>query len=344
MEIREIHEKKIWEEFITKHAPQSLFQSWNWGETVRKCQMFPTNVGIKCQMFWRLGLYDSDKLIGIAQVQLVKARRGTFLHIRHGPIFKLWRNDNFTYILDYLKQLSKSQNAAFIRISPLVENSQANIMFFRSFGFLDSPIHQMDGEYCWVLDLDKSDEQLFFSMRKTTRYLVRQAQKMGVKIVKKDDKTELNHFIALYEQTARRQHFVTHKGIKEEFANFLNDDQILLFEGYFHEKLLSGALILFYNHQAIYHHSASIDQKIPVNYLLQWEAIQEAKRRGKALYNFWGVAPEGNVRHPWQGLSLFKKGFGGRLVEYIHAKDLPLSPLYCATYMVEKVRKLWKGY
>ncbi|GAI33015.1 unnamed protein product, partial [marine sediment metagenome] len=28
----------------------------------------------------------------------------------------------------------------------------------------------------------------------------------------------------------------------------------------------------------------------PASYLLQWEAIKEAKNRGCKLYNFWGIA------------------------------------------------------
>ena len=40
----------------------------------------------------------------------------------------------------------------------------------------------------------------------------------------------------------------------------------------------------------------------------------------------------------------FKKGFGGRIIEYLHAKDLPLSPSYCATYLLEWFRKVLKGY
>jgi lipid II:glycine glycyltransferase (peptidoglycan interpeptide bridge formation enzyme) len=107
---------------------------------------------------------------------------------------------------------------------------------------------------------------------------------------------------------------------------------------------LSAALIIFYNYQAIYHHSASIEQKIPVNYLLQWEIIKEAKKRGKKIYNMWGICPEDKRRHPWKGLTLFKKGFGGRIVEYLHAQDYPLSSFYCTTYIIECLRKYIKGY
>lgn len=167
---------------------------------------------------------------------------------------------------------------------------------------------------------------------------------MGVEIQKSENRADIPQFLKLYKETASRQNFVEHKGILEEFDLFLKDRQILLFKGKYGKRLLSAALIIFYNDQAIYHHSASMEQKIAVNYLLQWEAIQEAKRRGMAIYNFFGIAPENNSRHPWLGLTLFKKGFGGRKVEYLHAQDLPLSLRYCTTYIVEKIRKIKKGY
>ena len=75
--------------------------------------------------------------------------------------------------------------------------------------------------------------------------------------------------------------------------------------------------------------------------MVQWEIIKEAKRRGCALYNFWGIAPEGAGDHPWAGLSLFKKGFGGFSEEYIRTQDFPVSKKYWITYAIEHMRK-WK--
>ncbi len=332
MEIKEINNKNIWEMFIKKYSPQSLFQSWNWGET------------IKINNLWRLGLYDSNELVAIAQIEKVTARRGTFLHIRHGPVFKRLKNKQFRFILESLKGLCRINKASFIRISPLIDNSNDNKIFFRNFGFRDAPIHRMDSEYCWVLDLDKNEDELMTGMRKTTRYLVKAAEKMGIVIEKSTDIKDLHQFKDLYDQTAQRHGFVKHIGICEEFNQFRKDDQIILYKGIYGEKLLAAALVIYYNHQAIYHHSASIQQKIPVNYLLQWEIIKDAKKRGLKVYNFWGIAPESNRNHPWQGLTLFKKGFGGRIIEYIHAMDCPLSYKYCATYIIEMIRKIRKRY
>ncbi len=118
-----------------------------------------------------------------------------------------------------------------------------------------------------------------------------------------------------------------------------------LLEGREHQgEVLAGAIILFWGNQAFYHHGASVSTKIPASYLLQWKAIIEAQKRGIKVYNLWGIAPEDKPNHPWRGLTLFKKGFGGREIKYIHAHDFPLSPFYTLARTVETVRRIKKGY
>lgn len=296
-----------WDNYILKHAPSALFQSWKWGEVEKK-------LGHKV---WRLEWPDA-----IAQVVKVEARRGTFLHIRHGPIGKIHVDD--------LIKLAKHESVWFIRISPQVQHIEEK-------GFVSAPIHAMDGELCWVLDLTLPEEELLTNMRKTTRYEIRRAQKLGVTVTKSHD---LKTFFDLYDQTSSRHNFVQHKGIREEFD--LLDAELFLAS--YERKILAAAIILSFGDEAIYHHGASISSKVPASYLLQWEAIREAKIRGKSVYNFWGIAPENRPNHPWRGITLFKKGFGGREIRFIHAHDLPISPLYAITRTIEMGRKILKGY
>ncbi len=77
MNITEVKDKNIWEKFIKEYSPAAFFQSWNWGEVQRNIQ----------NKLWRLGIYDENQLVGIAQVNKVSAKKGNFLHVRHGPIF-----------------------------------------------------------------------------------------------------------------------------------------------------------------------------------------------------------------------------------------------------------------
>lgn len=297
-------DRKTWDAFVAKHAPQALFQSWDWGEVEKK-------LGKKV---WRLTWPE-----GIAQVVKVPARRGTFLHVRHGPIG--------TINIDDLKELAKKEGAWFIRISPKVQQIDYP-------GFVPAPIHAMDAEVCWVLDVDKSEDELLMGMRKSTRYEI----KHGAAVVKKS--RDIDKFLYLYEETSKRHQFVEHKGIREEFET-LDCDLFLASQG---SRLLAGALIVYFGAQAIYHHGASVPNKSGASYLVQWEAIQEAKRRGKTLYNFWGIAPDGVPNHPWQGLTAFKTGFGGRQIHFVHAHDLPVSPWYVIPKTIEGIRKIIRGY
>ncbi len=297
--------QRDWDGYVLKHAPQALFQSWKWGEVEKK-------LGRKV---WRLEWSD-----GIAQVVKVEARRGTFLHIRHGPVGTIHIED--------LKNLAKKERAWFVRMSPQVER-------LPDLGLVPAPIHAMDAEICWVLDLDKNEEELLANMRKTTRYEIRHAA--GVKVEKSKD---LERFIRLYNATSQRHNFVQHTGIREEFETLDADLYIASHQG----TDLAAAMIVYFGDEAIYHHGASVPTKIPASYLLQWEAIREAKSRGKKLYNFWGIAPEDKSNHPWRGITVFKTGFGGREVRFLHAQDLPVSPLYIIPKTIEEIRKRYKGY
>ena len=78
MEIREITDKRIWEEFLGQCAEKTFLQSWDWGEFQKMMQ----------NKIWRFGIYESNELISVALVVKNIARRGTFLLIPHGPVVR----------------------------------------------------------------------------------------------------------------------------------------------------------------------------------------------------------------------------------------------------------------
>lgn len=323
----EFTDRAAWELFVLKYAPQSLFQSWLWGDV-------QLTLGSEVR---RYGVYDGETLRGVVQTVLVRARRGSFLHVRHGPIVDSMDSHLWSFIRDRLHELAKKKNCLFVRISPLITEP----LPIRT---IPSAIHRMDGEYCWILDLSKSEEELLSGMRKTTRYEIRKAKKDGASVISTTNPHALKDFFSLYKATSTRHGFVPHSGIQEEFEVFAKEKQAALYIGKYKSKITSAAIILYFGHQAIYHHGASIQVEAPVSALLQWEAIREAKNRGMKVYNFWGIAPINNPNHPWRGITLFKKGFGGRELEYLHAADIPVSPLYIVPRVIELVRKKLRGY
>ena len=356
MIIKEIKDKNIWEEFLQKCEEKTFLQSWDWGE-------FNKMMGSK---IWRLGVFETDNLIAAMFFYKIKARRGTFLFVPHGPVFKEKEIYNIKQILELfleeLKTIAKSEGAYFIRIAPIFERNEKNIKIYKELGFKEAPIH-IHPELTWELDITKSEEELLVQMRKTTRYLIKQAQKItDIKISQSQNLDDVEKFNELNQKTVDRHHFVPFPAtyLKNEFLVFSPDSQpirqaqgcpectegqISIFLGRYKEELVSSGIFVFWQGLAFYHHGASSLRypKMPVSYLLLWEAIKEAKKRGCKKFNFWGIAPEDEIKHPWSGLSLFKMGFGGYKKEYVKTQDFPLSKKYYFTYFFEKMRKIKRG-
>lgn len=327
-------EPSAWDLFVLRHCPEAVFQAWDWGAAQQR-------MGNSVDRF---GLYEDHELVGVMQVTLVRARRGSFLHVRHGPIFSKFKREYWERAVAFLSRMARERACWFFRVSPLVAPGDKAAAILMKLGGVFAAIHRMDGEYCWVLDLDQPIEQLLQNMRKTTRYEIRKAEKEQVTVYETGNPVYLRDFFALYAETSARQGFVPHAGIQEEFEVFSQKKQARLYLGKHGGKTVAAAIILYFGNQAIYHHGASVSCDVPVSPLVQWEAIKDAKHRGMKVYNFWGIAPENSPRHPWRGITVFKKGFGGRPVEYMHAIDVPVSPLYFISRTVEMVRRIRKGY
>jgi lipid II:glycine glycyltransferase (peptidoglycan interpeptide bridge formation enzyme) len=349
MEAREITEKKQWEDFLLGCEEKTFLQSFNWGE-------FNGSLGSK---IWRLGVFEGDDLVATAQFIKVSARRGRFLFLPHGPNVaencpEQKKKEIFEKLLLEAQKIAIAEKCWFIRIAPIWKKNAFNEKIFNDSGFRDAPIH-MHPEFTWELGLEGPQEEILARMRKTTRYLIKQAEKSeDIEIVQSKDIRDLKLFDPVFRETAKRQHFVPFSlsYLEKEFQSFANDGKISFFFGKYKGQVVSAAMIIFWSGIAFYHQSGSTHSKAPVSYLLQWEAIKEAKRRGCNAYNFWGIAPFRKIgendgtkieikdkNHPWYGLSLFKMGFGGGTKEYVKTKDLPLSSLYWLTFIFENLRK-----
>lgn len=334
-----IEDKNIWEDFVLgSNYNVSFFHSWNWGE-------FEKSLGKEVV---RYGFYHNDRLVGVAQIVFVNAKRGRFMHVRNGPIFD-WENIELAQdVIKTLKKIAKDKNVDFVRISPLIKYSPQDEKKLSKLGFVKNQTHDVDAEITWVLDLEQPEEQILSGMRKNTRYSIRKAEKDEVKIVKSTDIKDLKAFYEVYEDTVKRQqwHAYNYDYLAKEFEIFNKDNQIKIYLAEYNGKIIAASLFIYYGKEVYYHHSGSLTEyrKIPASYLIQWESISDAKKLDYKTYNFFGIAREDDVDHPWYGLTFFKKGFGGYERRSIHAHDLPIRKKYWLTYYYEMFEKKRRGY
>ncbi|MSU73518.1 peptidoglycan bridge formation glycyltransferase FemA/FemB family protein [Candidatus Kaiserbacteria bacterium] len=332
--VKPIWSEPAWERFLADLKPHSFLQSWKWGRHYEQ-------TGSK---IFRVGVYNGGILVGIALFIKIHARRGVFLVCPHGPLIANPEDEEraLAALVHYCTEIARDEECDFIRFCPISPATGANRALYRSLGFRDAPIH-MHPELSWILDISKPEEQLLKEMRKTTRYTIKKMEKDGVEITQSSDAAGMEQFWSVYEATFERQQFTpfSKNYLKTEFELYSKDGQAVFFFGAYKGEVVAAAIIIFYNGQAFYHHSGSrAGAGSNVSYLLQWRVIQEAKRRGCTLYNFWGIAPEDKPNHAWSGLSLFKKGFGGFAEAYLHAQDKPLTTRYALNYAIETVRRV----
>lgn len=331
--VKNIENKKEWEEFILSKNEANFLQSWSWGE-------FHKALG---KTINRSGFFENNKLVGVMLSIVEPARRGKYLTVPGGPIIDWNNNDLVNAFVKQIKIIAKENNCVFVRVRPQLKQDDFSINLFKNLGLIKAPMH-LHAELTSQLDITKSEDELMAQMRKGTRYEVRKAIKEEIKISSSTNESEIKKFYDLQIETSKRQKFIpfSYKFLNEQFKVFAESGNVLLYKAEIEKKLLAQAFVIFYNKEAVYHYGASTQEgrQYPGAYLIQWEAIKEAKKRGMTRYNFWGVAPENNQNHRFSGLSLFKRGFGGQDFEYLHAQDLIINkPKYLFNYTIETIRK-----
>jgi lipid II:glycine glycyltransferase (peptidoglycan interpeptide bridge formation enzyme) len=341
MKIKEVSNQHKWNAFLEKLNPNTFLQSWEWGQLQK-------HTGENVHY---LGFFNKEKQIGAALIITVNAKRGRFLLCPHGPIFKDIKNAHtlLPEFIDFCKTLAEKDKAVGIRIAPLFISNKDNKKLFNRLGFRPAPLH-VHAERTWNLDLTDSEENILSQMRKTTRHAIKKAQQANVIVSISNNPESLNSFYSLYQSTRQRHGFIpfTKKFLEKQFQIFNENNHLYVATAKYNNKNVAAAILIQFGKTVFYHHGASIPlpSKISASQLLQWKAILEAKRRGANHYNFWGISPKttSGDSHPFAGITIFKQGFGGYDLDYMHAQDLPTSPLYWKLWAIDKYRKYKRGF
>lgn len=210
-----------------------------------------------------------------------------------------------------------------------------------------------------ILDLSKSVETLFSCMKPKWRYNIRLAEKKGVTVTAHyfadaDFDSQLDIFYTLFQQTAERDGIAIHKraylyslfkhcNSEQKKGTDVENSLITLYLATHDGDPIAGIITLYTPDEAVYLYGASSNLKrnFMPTYLIQWIAIQAAKKYGSHYYDFYGIPPTDNPSHPMHGLYRFKTGFGGISVHRPGSLDVPLNVLYFPYTFAEQLRRFW---
>jgi len=232
--------------------------------------------------------------------------------------------------LTKLKKIADQENAIFFKIEP---QKQINENLLKKSGFIKGK--DIQPRKTLILDITKTEEELLNQMHYKTRYNIRLAEKKGVEIRAKSQKSKVKNFEEfwrLLQQTAKRGNFRTHpKEYYKKMLEIIPETELFIAE--YQNRVIAANIVIFYQKTAIYLHGASDYQyrNLMAPHLLQWKQVLEAKRRGCIEYDFWGIDEK-----KWPGVTRFKKGFGGKQVIYPGAYDLVFQPVWYRIYRIAK--------
>lgn len=329
--IKDSVNKDEWENSISKFSGANFLQSWNWGD-------FHEALGKKVI---RLMFVDSD-VVALALLIVERAKRGSYITIAGGPLMD-WQNiELFKFVFSQIKKIAREEKVDFIRFRPQELESKELRDLVSKIGAKPSQMH-LTADLTLQLDLIGTEEEILAQMRKNHRSSIRKCDKLGITVEQTSNPDEIKSFYENQLALAHKHGFVPfgYDFLHEQFKAFAKDNQVILFHSYYQGKLLASAFIIYYNGEAVYHYGISTDEnrKLPGSYACQWAAIKEAKSRGCKKYNFWGIAPDDAKDHRFAGVTLFKRGFGGLEVEYLHSHDIPITTKYYLTTAFEFLRK-----
>ena len=108
--------------------------------------------------------------------------------------------------------------------------------------------------------------------------------------------------------------------------------------------IMSGIITTHFGNKSWYLYGASdnLYREFMPNYLIQWHALNEAKKAGYEIYDFFGISGRTDEADPLHGLYRFKKGFGGEFTEFIGEFDYVVNPILYFAWVT--VLPLFKRY
>lgn len=337
----EIREIKINSKYnpllISKNAP--LTQAWFFGE-------WQEIVGRKVRRF---GITKDSETTGFFQIikyPLIFSKN--FLYIPHGPILK--ENIGGDFLKEFRQKLTdvaKEETAVFAIFDPFPKIEKNFDKYFKKTPVSRYHSSYFQPKYEWILNLEKPEEEILSEMHPKTRYNIHLAAKKGVKIEITPENFDkyFYDFYKLLEETANRDNFNLHPKIYYQniFGKCDENKSAFLAVARYGGKILAINLILLFGNTAYFMFGGSSGEykNLMAPSLAHWEAIREVKNRGFEIYNFGAINNEnfsakGGPASGWEGISRFKKGFGGKIFEYSDSYDLVLKPFWHRLYNIKK--------
>jgi peptidoglycan pentaglycine glycine transferase (the first glycine) len=309
-----------------------VLQSYEWGEFKRRLGWNPI----------RLILEKDGKVVGVGQFLTYNTTPvpGVLMYCTKGPWLP-WDDEEATRtFFEDVRRIASREGAHTVKIEPEVpEQNEGAKALLGGTGFRKAR-YDLNLKSTLVVDLSLPEEDLLAKMKGKTRYNVRLAARKGVEVVEPEFEEGWETFYEWMKATSeRKEDYILRRSRDYLFSvmQSMHDvGQGHLFIAKHEGMPLAGMYIFTFGEKYWYMYGASSDKKrnLKPNYLLQWEVMRWAKRRGLTHYDMVGV-PKPEELHESSSLwnvYKFKEGFGGEIADSLGCFDLPVKRARAAAW------------
>jgi lipid II:glycine glycyltransferase (peptidoglycan interpeptide bridge formation enzyme) len=255
-----------------------------------------------------------------------------WLYIPYGPELNLdmakdgFRNE-ISHFAAFLRGLARQQGSMFVKIEPT--HDMVVELLFRSGIKLKKSLRHVQPMFTTVAELTLSEDELLDTLHHKHRYNINLAERKGVMT---EEAHDVEAFWTMLKATSRQDDFRPHPMLYyKKLMNFFSQGNLRtrLWFAYHGGRPIAGILTLEHAGTVYYLHGASDREyrALMAPHVLHWNVMLDAKRRGFKWYDFWGIDAA-----KWPGVTRFKLGFGGKLVEYPGSFDLVRKPFFRWAY------------
>jgi len=313
-----------WDELVIGTGRPHILQSRAWAE-------------LKSATGWsarRYVLDENGQRRGVAQVLTRSLPLG--ISVAYSPRGPLVEPRDLAAAIVALRDALAADRCASLLCDPEAPRDESVLAELRDRGVRRSPVF-VQPRRTLLMDVTRSDDELFGAMKKKTRQYVHKAERAGVVT---EETKDLDRFLVVLRAVADREHFGIHS--RDYFASLLeafgerahllmarvgDEDCGALLVG----RLADRAWELFGGWSGAHTEARPF-------YLLKWRSMMRMRALGAKRYDMWGLA-EG-ADDPLAGVENFKLGFGGEIAEWIGALETPVRAVLYPVWQLAGRRRL----
>ncbi len=241
-------------------------------------------------------------------------------YLPRGPVARRFDAASLAAFTAALRAVARARRLTHVTADPGLEGSQHDGLMAAA-GWRPTSAVQLTSSQ--VIDLSRSEDELWSDVYKSSRRYANGARKRGCR-VREGDESDLPVFYDILVETAVRSGFIPRafEAYRAVYRAFHAQGRAMLLIGSLPDGTdVSSKLILFCGGRAsqLYGGLSDAGGEIRAGHFFEWQAILRCKAAGATVFDMWGRSTP--------GIAHFKAGFGGRVVEYGGTWDLVVNPL-----------------